>query len=187
MPLSCKDSLTAVRTFLVGMTRAVRPVDAGLRMLLVLSLWHAPIPWIHTHAVAGPIVDHVDSLSRHVHEFHEEDAAQGETALGWHAHLVLPWCFDGSDSCPSDERPEPGHLAFAMKFGLTTSPQQTFASAIQLTAGPFVALAAPAGMPALSPPALAHCADYQHHRGRHFFETYGCSVSIGDLDSVRTC
>ena len=74
------------------------------RLLLVLSLWHAPMPMLHAHgtdladlASAGKFVDHLT-------EYHPDSALNSHIDFGWHWHLVPPvkHCQgDGSDEqCP---------------------------------------------------------------------------------------
>src|SRR5262249_55342873 len=78
-----------------------------LRVVLALSLWHAPIPWVHAHEIDGPEVDHSLVLSRHVAEFHSRELSQGERRLDWHMHLVLPWCLIHHLPCPDQQQPSP--------------------------------------------------------------------------------
>src|SRR4029450_8695937 len=86
---------------------ARRLMSRALRVLLVLSLWHAPIPWVHPPQIDGPDVDHLQVLSRHVAEFHSRELNHGEKSLDWHMHLVLPWCLTHHLPCPAPQQPNP--------------------------------------------------------------------------------
>ncbi|MDX1968408.1 MAG: hypothetical protein SFV23_14625 [Planctomycetaceae bacterium] len=69
------------------------------RLMLTLSLWHAPVPWGHTHSTSSP------DLAEHVAEHHAEEHSG---PLGWHWHLELPdW---GQPKSPHDDshRQTPG-------------------------------------------------------------------------------
>src|SRR5436190_15874990 len=78
-----------------------------LRVVMVLSLWHAPIPWIHVHEFEGPQVERLDSLSRHIAAFHAHELNKGRPSVDWHAHLVLPWCMNHQHDCPADSERDP--------------------------------------------------------------------------------
>lgn len=189
---------------------AVKLLDCALRTLLVLSMWHAPVPWLHAHDLAGPIVEQSGSLARHIDEFHAGEAAHGreaghgqtgrgeqtgcgemghlDTEIGWHTHLVLPWCLTHRSPCPVD-RPagdDEGHFASGLKFGMVL-PAPIPVSVGYAVTGAYVpvaelcALAHPLQGLAVPVPADARNAALQ------FMGTYGCSVSLGDLLSVRVC
>src|SRR5262245_9754318 len=95
----------------VTLRRAGDCIRFAVRLALLLSLWHAPIPWIHAHDLIGPSVEHLDSLHRHVEEFHAGERSHGEAHLDLHAHLILPWgggldsrhSPDGSDEEDADD------------------------------------------------------------------------------------
>ena len=87
-----------------------RQAHCWLRILLLASFWHAPIPWIHIHAVSGAAIQSNSRLARHLDEFHPEIADFPESELGWHWHLVLPWDMGHQGDChfpsgcqPADE------------------------------------------------------------------------------------
>ncbi len=79
-----------------------------LRVMIVLSLWHAPIPWVHAHDLEGPAVDRLGMLSQHVAEFHAREVSLGAQRLEWHTHLILPWCLVHHFPCPDSDEREPG-------------------------------------------------------------------------------
>jgi|GEM_PF-2388322 len=99
-----------------GMARFCR---GSVRLLLVLSMWHAPLPCVHTHDIVGPFVEHVLSLARHVDHFHLAEVEHGQRHLGWHVHLVLPWNASHATEGPTDDLSHiphdlPTHAQFAV-------------------------------------------------------------------------
>lgn len=84
------------------------PVRGGLwRLCLVLSLWHAPVPWIHIHRDEAADALARSRLTNHLLRHHTV-GEEIETESGWHWHLVLPrWCMDGARTpcheCADDE------------------------------------------------------------------------------------
>lgn len=167
---------------------AVRVVDCALRTLLVLSMWHAPIPWVHAHDLAGPIVDQGGTLARHVEEFHAGLDHHGEGDIGWHTHLVLPWCLSHHAPCPLDRQGDESetHYLSGLKFGVV-QPAPT-----PVSMGHALAVAY---LPVSELCALAHphnrlsmpIGPNARNRALHFLGTYGGSVSLGDLLSVHVC
>lgn len=158
-----------------------------LRVVLVLSLWHAPIPWIHAHDLQGPAVDSREVLSQHVAEFHGRELSLGQTRLDWHLHLVLPWCLAHYFPCPDEHSQRASDDLFdgsKVCTSRTVSPvalgqpatRAFLADECTLAAGPALlsAAALQAGFCALD-------------RGRHFLETYGCAVGAQELIGVRLC
>jgi hypothetical protein len=159
-----------------------------LRVVMVLSLWHAPIPWIHVHEFEGAQVERLESLSRHIAAFHAHELNRGSPSGDWHAHLVLPWCMNHHHDCPADDERDPapddilggakvtvGGLPVSQSYGQPTT--RAFLTWAIPADGAAVAQYGPATSGAPSGPAPF----------RHFFETYGGSVAICDLVSVRLC
>lgn len=73
-----------------------------LRLMCVVSLWHAPIPWIHVHSARGV------ELAHHLEHFHPDLAGHhAEESVGWHWHAVLPPWGRAPSSCPGDDEPSP--------------------------------------------------------------------------------
>jgi hypothetical protein len=158
-----------------------------LRVILAMSLWHAPIPWVHVHDLEGPQVDHRQSLAQHVAEFHSRDLAWGHSQLDWHAHLVLPWSLNHHLPCPDGDRREPGSDDFvAVK---TNGTGMSLAKAVgPPTVRAFLAddVAAHAEH-SISVQSGAIAQILTASPGRHFFETYGRSSAVRDLAGVRLC
>jgi len=165
---------------------SLSPARRLLAALLVVSLWHAPVPWIHAHALRGGDVDHIEQLHRHVDAFHATEIAAGQLRLELHAHLILPW-----ERVPTPDAPGAPHVPGSDDLDYALLSADSGATLSAKSAG------------AVSPDSFGNLMTSQVidsflrqapesslrgiSCGSHFFETYGCSVSIGDLVSVRLC
>jgi hypothetical protein len=167
--------------------RAAALARGVLRTLLLLSLWHAPIPWIHAHDLEGPTVELVASLHRHVDACHSREILQGDRHLDLHSHLVFPWGHQHDPLSLADGEPVPvsedaDFLSPAAGLSIGDSLKQIGQPAERAFERLLVADLAGSspgcgwGIPVI---ALRH--------GRHFFETFGETVSVCDLVCVRTC
>jgi len=169
--------------------RAARKLtDRALRIVVALSLWHAPIPWVHVHELKGPQVEKLTSLSQHVADFHARDLNWGRGSSDWHAHLVLPWCLNHQHRCPADD--DRNSSADDIFSGVTVVSGSAAAGSAfgQPTNRAFLASVIPADAAAIvNRDAGTSAALLGQAFCRHFFETYGCSVAIRDLVSVRVC
>lgn len=60
------------------------------RLLLALSLWHAPLPMLHAHGT--DLVDQASAMTfvDHLVEYHPDTALNSHIDFGWHWHLVPP-------------------------------------------------------------------------------------------------
>ena len=70
------------------------------RVGLVLSLWQAPIPWIHHHGTslpecASPLASCV--FRHHIEAFHSPMEANSDEEFGWHCHWILPSWTDAAE------------------------------------------------------------------------------------------
>jgi hypothetical protein len=113
-------------------------------------MWHAPLPWVHSHDIVGPFVEHVLSLARHVDHFHLAEVEHGQRHLGWHVHLVLPWNASQTSDCPGDDLSHvphelPTHAQFAVA---DAGSPQALLRAVELLPGP-------AGAPGIDVPLIA--------------------------------
>lgn len=73
-----------------------------LRLACVLSLWHAPIPWVHVHTA------HSVELANHIEHFHPDLATHlTDESVGWHWHAILPPWGRGPMSNSDDDEPSP--------------------------------------------------------------------------------
>jgi hypothetical protein len=158
-----------------------------LRVILAMSLWHAPIPWVHVHDLEGPQVDHRQSLAQHVAEFHSRDLAWGHSQLDWHAHLVLPWSLNHHLPCPDRDHHEPASDDFvAVKLqGAGISLTKAIGEPTSRAFVADVVAAHAQGAISVQPGAIAQI--LAGSPGSHFFETYGRSSAIRDLAGVRLC
>uniref|UniRef100_A0A7C2JYY6 Secreted protein n=1 Tax=Schlesneria paludicola TaxID=360056 RepID=A0A7C2JYY6_9PLAN len=83
------------------------------RLLLAVSLWHAPIPWGHFHR------DGAENLAEHLQAFHPHDAS---LELGWHWHLILPdWGHPAPLPCPGGGSGPATTVAFDAAVPATTA------------------------------------------------------------------
>jgi hypothetical protein len=172
-----------------GLRRSLtRLTGRTLRVVLVLSLWHAPIPWVHAHEIDGPDVDHLQVLSRHVAEFHSRELNQGEKTLDWHMHLVLPWCLVHHLPCPDQQQGEPNSDDYVGGARCSAVASNVVKTVIQPASRAFRAedLATSDGI-WLASAAGVNTAISAIARGQHFFETYGRTHSVRDLVGVRLC
>lgn len=159
----------------------------GFRLLLVLSLWHAPIPWIHAHDVQGPDVDSRTLLSEHVAEFHARELAEGRQRLDWHAHLILPWCLVHHFPCPESQHSQRASddLVGAIDASSRTASidacgpalDRAFMAGLVVVDGAVTVLSAVAGD---TGQAAREC-------GGHFFASYGPSIGVQELIGLRLC
>ncbi len=54
---------------------------ALFRLACIVSLWQAPVPWVHTHAAEVDLQEHLAAFHANADEF---------STRGWHWHAVLP-------------------------------------------------------------------------------------------------
>lgn len=153
---------------------------------VTLSLWHAPIPWLHAHDLRGPSVEHSELLHRHVDEFHLDELDRGEEHLALHSHLLLPWKPDPHDSRPGSD--SGGPCSDEMLLGLTLGASD---GGLQKGLSPSSDRAFGIGLlhavPVLNGLPHGGAPQFGLRHGRHFFETFGRAVSITDLLGVRLC
>ena len=157
--------------------RVRRSRALGLRRALVLAVVLAvssvPLPFVHRHALNGDQVAGSTGLSKHVDGFHVRSFRAGERETGWHLHLLPPWQTREDAQHKSEPKPES-----------VTSP--SIAIDLGRDSGQLHALAhLDAMLLTLQVRAVSPLrADF---RATQFFSTYGCSVTICDLVSVRLC
>lgn len=94
---------------MLGRRPFVKSVSRGLsvlvRMCLIASLWHAPVPLIHSHSS-----DIEESTSppvpvEHLTEYHSGVPVNSHVDFGWHVHFVLPADPIAEESCDEGGRP----------------------------------------------------------------------------------
>lgn len=94
-----------------GFHSIVRGAQSGtagwlLHAALLLSLWNAPIPWVHFHGTLGEARCGASSLSRHLARFHAAVRPLDEAGFGWHVHYILPWCVSDDGPHPAQGGPD---------------------------------------------------------------------------------
>ncbi len=86
------------------------------RCCLILSLWQAPIPWLHCHGTSvGERVSSIASardFSTHLAVFHPAVDLNSDHDFGWHLHWILPSWSHALDDTPDDEPPSQERVAF---------------------------------------------------------------------------
>lgn len=76
-----------------------------LRLALVLSVWQAPIPWVHAHSLEAG-VGAAPGLARHLRDFHSGTVATHAVSPGWHLHFgLLGDLMGGEDDGPARRTP----------------------------------------------------------------------------------
>lgn len=67
--------------------------------LLVVVLWHGPIPWCHTHGtLANTSTNSPGWLATHLRSCHCSLGLHDDCFLGWHFHVTLPPAEDGNNA-----------------------------------------------------------------------------------------
>ena len=159
--------------------------------MLLLSLWQAPMPWLHAHGTNEHEDANENTLTRHITEFHDNESADSVAELGWHVHLVLPWCPAHRDPC-SPERSqqhdsETGHFQFGLNVGMMPSASTTAIFDALASNGSLLQILA-IDVPLAT--TGTHCPRvfcFGQQECAHFLGTYGDSIAICDLLSSRVC
>jgi len=73
-------------------------VAVVFRLLLVISLWQGPFPWMHRHTIEDP------DLAPHLARFHDRDLTASD--LGWHWHFSYPETGGNADSDGNEPVPQ---------------------------------------------------------------------------------
>ena len=117
----------------------VRSMTHGLavlvRLCLIVSLWHAPLPMIHAH---GSDIEDAFSPSaavEHLNKHHLDIPVDSHVDFGWHVHLVL--LADPIVDEPYDEDGQPDQAPFYDPF---VSCQATACPTVALEADRHVSL-----------------------------------------------
>jgi hypothetical protein len=79
--------------------------NRGLRLLLTLMMWQAPLPWCHAHPLADEAVQSNAWLVAHLGEHHATCPPAEIQQLDWHVHFVMPWQPPGDDPVSPDGKP----------------------------------------------------------------------------------
>jgi hypothetical protein len=92
----------------------MRSIMIALRLCLLVSLWQAPIPWIHRHGTETEdvITKTGAEFRQHLTLWHGAIESDLDEDLGWHCHWILPMWGHALDEIPDDEPPSQEVLAF---------------------------------------------------------------------------
>ena len=100
--------------------------------LLAGSLWHGPVPWIHSHERLEAQGLPESALAWHVRHLHPD---QGEhTVFGWHVHFSYPWDVSNEPSPPPDPKAPRPRAVYDMPYVVGSASSTVDASRL---AGPF--------------------------------------------------
>lgn len=88
-----------------GSSRLHRTCGIVARLGLILSLWHAPIPWLHHHGTnvaetSSPLL--AAEFRDHLYSFHRTAELNSGEEFGWHCHWLLPSWIDFQDDVSGD-------------------------------------------------------------------------------------
>jgi hypothetical protein len=147
------------------------------RLVLIVSLWHAPLPVLHAHDAdihdASSSAEFVDHLA----EYHPEVALNSHFDFGWHWHLVPP-----PVTHPGGESQD-GTCPFCPQDGPTTLPQaQTSVVSLQTACTWIVS----EWMPGLAV-GTGLVRRVSSVTSTQFLDTYLGSVPLGTLLRVARC
>ena len=148
--------------------------------VLIVSLWRAPVPWIHSHESLKAQGLPEASLIRHLHHLHHGADGSEAESLGWHIHLTWPWeMFTEPCGHPDPQAPAP-----------RTVYDMPYVVAQALSAPDMDRSGGTSPLPGL-------CLDRAHLQphemlspcvpGRHFLATYAPSVALRALICVARC
>ena len=147
------------------------------RLVLVASLWHAPLPMLHAHDADIHDASSAAKFVDHLAEYHSDVALNSHIDFGWHWHLVPP-----PSNHPGDESQD-GPCPFCPHDAPDTLLQgQQSVTALQsaCTWIVFAWMSSPPHATGLAPP-VAPATPTQ------FLDTYLGSVRLGTLLRVARC
>lgn len=88
----------------------VKSISRGLSVLarfcLIASLWHAPVPMIHSHGSDLEKLSSASSVAEHLTEYHSAVPINSHVDFGWHVHFVLLADPVADEPCDEDGRPD---------------------------------------------------------------------------------
>jgi len=93
-----------------GQRSFVKSVSLGpsvlVRLCLLASLWHAPVPLIHSHGSDIGELSGAPAVVEHLTEYHSSVAVNSHVDFGWHVHFVLLADPVADEPCDVDGRPD---------------------------------------------------------------------------------
>ena len=77
----------------ISTSRLYRSCGIVARLGLILSLWQAPVPWLHNHGtniteISSPLL--ASEFCEHLLLFHGGNELNSDEEFGWHCHWILP-------------------------------------------------------------------------------------------------
>lgn len=165
------------------------------RLLLMLTLWNAPIPWVHVHGMPESADGYNRLLVEHLQVFHPGVNPATESQSGWHLHWILPWSVADGGPCPANPVPDrtPTDVDGPAETRPVHSPRFTAPSSLEDS------------LEELVRPARTSLAEFSGRIGdydlrkasgaageravacAHFFQTFPASVTLTALIGVALC
>jgi hypothetical protein len=146
--------------------------------VLAASLWHAPIPWIHSHETLEAQGLSAAALAWHLQHLHPHGSEHA--IFGWHIHLSCPWDVSNEPAPSSDPKSPKPRTVYDMPYVVSQA-----SSAIDVDRHASADLAA---LPLFLQDGLASLQlDAACVSGRHFLQTDPPSVPLRALICVARC
>lgn len=122
-----------------------------VRLSLVLSLWHAPLPVLHAHTLSFADLNGNPLLADHLVRYHCSEGdhlhSTDVSDTDWHWHFVIPNC-DGCCSDSDDHHPLKSTLSVVWKMVADSTESHTsITSLLQLDLNHLASMAWSAGLP----------------------------------------
>jgi hypothetical protein len=76
-------------------------LQKAVALCLMVSLWPAPVPWVHSHDVHAS----EPRLASHLTEYHAHDGADSHE--GWHLHFAYLWRLADDPQSPEEPQEPP--------------------------------------------------------------------------------
>ena len=168
--MSCSSAIRHLRCRRRSCAMVLRRV---LVLVVALAVSSVPLPFVHRHALNGEQVASSPGLAQHIDRFHVRSFRASERETGWHLHLLSPWQAKEDAQHQSEAQPEsvvPASIATDLSRDNGQLHALARLDALVLTLQVWT----------VSPLRT-------NVRATQFFSTYGCSVTICDLVSVRLC
>ncbi len=148
---------------------------------LWLSLWNAPLPWIHRHDAAEARAD--GDLARHLQTFHRDaDAEALHEAESWHWHFAFLWQMMECDHRPAAEQ---NSHSISLTEANVPCPNAPEISPRELLERHFIRGTMLAD--ALPPADWGRSCAFPAGHSRQFLQTFLAGTAIRDLLGVARC
>lgn len=152
---------------------------AILRAVMILSMWQAPIPFLHCHSLRAEDASGDATMRQHLVRFHRDALRHPGLRLGWHVHFDLPAEFFGfpDDDAGSPTKSRNDSARFERATVAETRLELTY------PASPELERLAPCG----SPTDVRAAHGEERPRVGNFLTTFVDSTSINLLVCVARC